>query len=43
MPTTYKPESRIFRINVNYAFGKQGVKKERSRKTGSEDILKRTK
>lgn len=43
MPTTYKPESRIFRININYAFGNQGVKKERSRKTGSEDILQRTK
>lgn len=41
MPTTYKPESRILRINLNYAFGNQGVKKERRRSTGSEDLLKR--
>lgn len=41
MPTTYKPESRILRVNLNYAFGNQGVKKERRRRTGSEDLLKR--
>ena len=41
MPTTYKPESRIAYLNINYTFGNQGVKKERNRKLGSEDILER--
>lgn len=41
MPTTYKPESRIVKLNINYTFGNQGVKKERKRKTGAEDVLER--
>lgn len=42
MPTTYKPESRKVMLNVVYKFGNKKVKRERNRKTGSEDILKRT-
>jgi hypothetical protein len=42
MPTTYKPESRLFILHFNYKFGNQNVKGERKRKTGSEDVLQRT-
>lgn len=41
MPTTYKPESRVARISIVYKFGNDKVKKERTRETGSEDILER--
>ena len=42
MPTTYKPESRKVTLNVVFKFRNKKVQKERNRKTGSEDILKRT-
>jgi hypothetical protein len=41
MATTYKPESRKVMLSIVYSFGNNKVKKERKRKTGSEDILKR--
>jgi hypothetical protein len=40
--TEYKPESRIAKLNVSYTFGNQKIQQARRRKTGSEDIQKRS-
>lgn len=40
-PTTYKPESRQILLNISYFFGNDKIKKNKSRKTSSEELQNR--
>lgn len=39
--TTYKPESRVVMLNISYYFGNKDIKKNKNRKTASEDLQNR--